>query len=255
MKVAILAGGLGTRLAERTDSTPKPMVEIGGQPILWHIMKGYTTFGCKDFVIACGYKGEVIKDYFVNYRYRTSRLTVSLGTGQVTVHDGSSEDWNVELLDTGVLSNSGWRVKLVSEHLGDEAFMLTYGDGVADLDINSLLEFHRSHGKVATLTAVRPRARFGEVNFDGDRIASFQEKPQTGEGWINGGFFVLQPEVREYIDGDYQWEREPMEKLAAAGQLMAYRHDGFWQCMDTLNDVRLLESEWRSGSAPWKTWK
>jgi glucose-1-phosphate cytidylyltransferase len=252
--VAILAGGYGTRLAEYTNRIPKPMVEIGGYPILWHIMKGYSTHDCGRFVIAAGYKGDLIKDYFVDYYHRAGSLTVSLKNGDVTVHDGEVEDWEVTILDTGLTSNSGWRVRLISEHLRDQPFMLTYGDGVADVDINKLIEFHRSHGKIATMTAVRPPARFGAVTFDGDKVVRFEEKPQTGEGWINGGFFMLEPEVKEFIEGDYQWEREPLAKLADAGELMAYRHHGFWKNMDTVNDLRLLESMWQSGEAPWKTW-
>lgn len=254
MKVAILAGGYGTRLAEYTTTIPKPMVEIGGNPILWHIMKGYSVFGYHEFVVALGYKGHIIKDYFLNYRYRANSLTVSLKTGEVSVYGSDCEDWNVHLLDTGVASNTGLRVRKVAEYLDNQPFMLTYGDGVADVRIEELIAFHKSHGKVATLTAVRPRARFGEVIFDGDSVKTFNEKPQTGEGWINGGFFVFEPEIKEFIEGDYQLEREPLEKLANEGQLMAYRHDGFWQCMDNLKDVQTLESLWQAGDSPWKTW-
>lgn len=255
MKVAILAGGLGTRLAEHTTQIPKPMVEIGDAPVLWHIMKIYEKFGHKDFVVALGYKGDVIKEYFVNYRWQATSFTVSLGTGDIRFHDESPEDWQVDLLETGLTSNTGWRVKLISEHVGDEPFMLTYGDGVADINIDRLVDFHLSHGKIATLTAVRRNARFGEVRFDGDKVARFQEKPWTGEGWINGGFFVFQPEIRDFIDYDCPLEREPLVRLAEAGELMAYRHDGFWQCMDTLKDVQTLEQLWQSDQAPWKTWR
>ena len=255
MKVAILAGGLGTRLAEETTVKPKPMVEIGGKPILWHIMKSYAAYGFKEFIVALGYKGEVIKDYFLNYYYRSRSVTVDLGSGNVTVCDGDSEDWVVHLLDTGLHTQTGGRVKHVVQFLGNEAFMLTYGDGVCNLDIRRLLEFHCSHGKLATVTVVRPPARFGNIVLNGDMVAYFKEKPQISEGWINGGFFVLEPDVANYVEGDsMMWEREPMEQLAADNQLVAYRHDGFWQCMDTLRDVRLIESLWQSGEAPWKVW-
>ena len=255
MKVAILAGGLGTRLAEHTDTIPKPMVEIGGRPIVWHIMKGYASYGFDRFVVALGYKGEVVKDYFVNYRHRVSSLTVSMGGGGVTVHDGNAEDWQVDLLDTGGRSETGGRIRRVAQFIGPEAFMLTYGDGLSSVDIRRLVEFHQGHGKLATMTAVRPPARFGAVTLQGDMVTSFQEKPQAGEGWINGGFFVLEPGVADYIDGDFtKWEREPMERLSADGQLAAYRHDGFWQGMDTLRDVRQLEGIWQRGDAPWKVW-
>lgn len=256
MKVAILAGGFGTRLSEETALKPKPMVEIGGFPILWHIMKFYASFGFKEFVLALGYKGEIIKEYFINYRYNSRSLTLRLDSGEITVHDGESEDWIIHLLDTGLYTNTGGRVKRISQFIGDETFMLTYGDGVCNLDLDRLVEFHRSHGKIATVTAVRPPARFGGIDFDGDLVACFTEKPQVGEGWINGGFFVLEPGVRDFIEGDQTlWEVEPMERLAAEGQLAAFRHEGFWQCMDTLRDVRLLENLWSEGRAPWKVWK
>lgn len=255
MKVAILAGGLGTRLQEETTVKPKPLVEIGGQPILWHIMKIYASFGFKEFVIGLGYKGEVIKDYFLNYRYRASSLSVQLKTGNVTVRDGDLEDWTVHLLDTGFSTLTGGRVKRLAQFIGPEPFMLTYGDGVADVDINKLLQLHKSHKRLATVTSVRPPARFGGIGFSGDMVTSFEEKPQIGEGWINGGFFVLEPAIAGYIQGDETiFEREPLERLAADGQLVGYRHDGFWQCMDTLRDVRLLESLWQSGQAPWSVW-
>jgi glucose-1-phosphate cytidylyltransferase len=231
------------------------MVEIGGQPMLWHIMQSYAAYGFKEFVVALGYRGEVIKDYFVNYRYRNRSLTVRLGRGDIQMHDGEGEDWTVHLLDTGVDTETGGRVKRLARFAGNEPFMLTYGDGVCSLDIRELVAFHRRHGKLATVTAVRPPARFGGIAFNGDLVARFHEKPQIGEGWINGGFFVLEPGVTEYVDNDgITWEREPMERLAAEGQLVAYRHDGFWQCMDTLRDVRLLESLWQEGKAPWKVW-
>jgi glucose-1-phosphate cytidylyltransferase len=255
MKVAILAGGLGTRLSEETALRPKPMVEIGGRPILWHIMNIYAAHGFKEFVVALGYKGEVIKDYFVNYRYWSRSLTVSLSKGDVVVHDGAGEDWVVHLIETGLDTNTGGRVKKLAQFIGNETFMLTYGDGVSNLDIGCLLKFHQSQGKLATVTAIRPPARFGGIRFNGNLVAQFAEKPQVGEGWINGGFFVLEPGVMDYIAGDnILWEGEPMERLALEGQLAAYRHDSFWQCIDTLRDVRFLEELWSSGKAPWKVW-
>jgi glucose-1-phosphate cytidylyltransferase len=256
MKVGILAGGVGTRLVEETEIKPKPMVEIGGQPILWHIMRHYAHYGLKDFVIALGYKGEVIKKYMVDYASLNSNLTVKLQTGDVAIHGGYRPDWTVELIDTGNATLTGGRIKRLAPYVDNETFMLTWGDGVSDVDLKKLLEFHKSHGKIATLTAVRPPARFGHLVFDGENVTQFSEKPQTMEGWINGAFFVLEPGVFDYIDGDdTQWEREPMERLAADGQLMAYRHTSFWQCMDTLRDKRLLEELWQRGNAPWKIWK
>ncbi len=255
MKVGILAGGLGTRLQEETTVKPKPMVEVGGQPMIWHIMKIYAAYGFKEFVVALGYKGEIIKDFFINYRFRSRNLTVNLEDGRVTCHNGGGEDWIVHLLDTGSNTQTGGRVKKIAEYIGDEPFMLTYGDGVGDIDLNALLAFHRSRGKLATVTAVRPPARFGGISFEGDLVAHFVEKPQIGEGWINGGFFVLEPGIADYIEGDFTlWEKEPMEQLAAQGQLAAYRHGQFWQCMDTLRDVQLLEELWRTQRAPWKIW-
>jgi glucose-1-phosphate cytidylyltransferase len=256
IKVAILAGGVGTRLAEETDIKPKPMVEIGGRPILWHIMMHYSSYGFNQFVIALGYKGEVIKKYMVDYCSLNSNLMVNMRTGEVHMNGGFRPDWQVELIDTGIPTLTGGRIKRLQPFMGNHTFMLTWGDGVSDVNLNQLLDFHRSHGKLATLTAVRPPARFGHLDFEGDRIRQFTEKPQTSEGWINGAFFVLEPEVFDYIDDDMtQWEREPLERLAADGQLMAYKHDQFWQCMDTLRDKRLLEDLWQSGEAPWKTWE
>lgn len=255
MKVAILAGGLGTRLSEETNLKPKPMVEIGGKPILWHIMNTYAAQGFKEFVIALGYKGEVIKDYFINYHYRYRSLTVNLANGKINVHNGDGDDWVVHLIDTGLNTQTGGRVKCVSQYIGDETFMLTYGDGVANVDFKRLLEFHQSQGKIATVTAVRPPARFGGIEFNDNIVERFKEKPQIGEGWINGGFFVLEPEVANYIEGDMvPWELDPMESLVQEGQLAAYRHYDFWQCMDTLRDVKLLEELWSEGRAPWKVW-
>ncbi len=255
MKVAILAGGVGTRLAEETELKPKPMVEIGGRPILWHIMKHYAHYGFRAFVIALGYKGEVIKKYMVDYARMNSDLTVNLRTGQVRVNGGVKPDWTVELVETGIPTLTGGRIKRLARYLGNETFMLTWGDGVSDVDLRRLLAFHRSHGKLATLTAVRPPARFGHLDLDEDRVMEFSEKPQTREGWISGAFFVLEPGVMDYIDGDdTQWEREPLERLARDGQLMAYRHTSFWQCMDTLRDKVLLNELWQTGRAPWKVW-
>ena len=256
MKVAILCGGLGTRIREETDVRPKPMVEIGGRPILWHIMRGYAARGFTEFVLALGYKHEVIKHYFLDYYHVSGRLTVALGTGRVDVHDGEREDWTVHLVDTGSGSQTGGRVKRLASWLRDGTFMLTYGDGLSDVNVADVLAFHRRHGKLATVTAVRPPARFGALVFDGDRVSEFTEKPQAGEGWINGGFFVMEPGVLDYIQGDDTYlEREPLERLAKDGQLVAFRHGGFWQCMDTLRDLKLLESLWESGRAPWKVWR
>ncbi len=256
MKVAILAGGVGSRLSEETTIKPKPMVEIGGKPILWHILMHYAHYGYKDFVIALGYKGEVIKKYMVDYCNLNSNLTVNLGTGEVKVHDRFKVDWKVELIDTGIATLTGGRIKRLAPYLGNETFMLTWGDGVSDVNLPELLEFHKSHGKLATLTAVHPTARFGHLELDGNQIVEFSEKPQTKEGWINGAFFVLEPGIFDYIDGDEtQWEREPLEGLARDGQLMAYQHNSFWQCMDTLRDKKLLEDLWQGGNAPWKIWE
>jgi glucose-1-phosphate cytidylyltransferase len=255
MKAVILCGGLGTRLSEETVLKPKPMIEIGGMPVLWHIMKIYAAHGVREFVLALGYKGEMIKDFFVNYRYRSRSITVELRKGHIEVHDGDSDDWVVHLLDTGANTQTGGRLKRAAQFIGRETFMATYGDGVTNLDIRKLDAYHRHHGRLATVTAVRPPARFGSMVFDGDLVKRFEEKPQVGEGWINGGFFVLEPEAMEHIENDsVLWELEPMERLAGGGQLSAYRHDGFWQCMDTLRDVRLLESLWQEGKAPWRIW-
>jgi glucose-1-phosphate cytidylyltransferase len=255
VKVGILAGGVGSRLAEETQVKPKPMVEIGGRPILWHIMMHYAHYGFKEFVIALGYKGEVIKRYTLDYCSLNSNLTVNLQSGEVKIHSGFKTDWTVELVDTGIPTLTGGRIKRLAPYLGDQTFMLTWGDGVSDLNLHDLLAFHRSHGKLATLTAVRPPARFGHIVLQDDQVSEFSAKPQTSAGWINGAFFVLEPRVFDYIDGDdTQWEREPLERLAKDGQLMAYRHTSFWQCMDTLRDKRLLEDLWQSGNAPWKIW-
>jgi len=253
MKVVILAGGLGTRLQEETTVRPKPMVEIGGRPILWHIMKIYAAAGLREFVVALGYKGEVIKQYFIDYHRLRSDVSVNLRSGKVVTHDDAPEDWNVHMVETGQRTETGGRLKRLKKWIGDETFLMTYGDGVADIDVARLVEFHRSHGRLATVTAVRPPARFGALTISGDRVTAFSEKPQMGEGWINGGFFAFEPRVLDYISGDETLlEREPLERLAMDGQLMVHRHSGFWQGMDTLRDVRHLETLWQTGSAPWQ---
>jgi glucose-1-phosphate cytidylyltransferase len=255
MKVAILAGGLGTRLSEETTVKPKPMVEIGGKPMLWHIMNIYAAYGFKEFVVALGYKGEIIKDYFINYHFRSRSLSVDLKTGAVATHQADGEDWTVHLLDTGTDTNTGGRIKRVAEFIGDEPFMLTYGDGVSNVDIPALLQFHRSQKKLTTMTAVRPPARFGQMVIKDGRVIQFKEKSQIGEGWINGGFFVMEPGITDYIAGDStSWEFESLEQLADEGQVAAYQHEAFWQCMDTLRDVHNLEKLWLEGNAPWKIW-
>lgn len=255
MKVGILAGGHGSRLAEETQIRPKPMVEIGGRPMLWHIMKYYAHFGFNEFVIALGYKGEVIKEYFENYARNSTNVIIDFSTGQVT-HELSRElDWRVELIETGQTTLTGGRIKRLAPYLTGGTFMLTWGDGVSDVDLHRLLAFHRAHGRLATLTAVRPPARYGHLQFQGDAVREFTEKPQTSEGWINGAFFVLEPGVFNYISGDQtMWEREPLEALARDNQLMAYKHDLFWQCMDTLREKRIPEDLWNEGGAPWKVW-
>jgi glucose-1-phosphate cytidylyltransferase len=255
MKTVILAGGLGSRLAEETEVKPKPMVEIGGRPILWHILKHYARHGLREFAIALGYKGDVIKRYFLDYRALSGDLTVDLKSGAVSVAAREAEDWTVHLVDTGAATNTGGRVRRLRPLLEGGTFMVTYGDGVSDVDLQALLRFHRAQGRVATLTAVRPPARFGGIAFEGERVARFTEKPQIGEGWINGGFLVFEPGVFEYLGSDEtSLEADTMERLAADGQLAAYRHDGFWQCMDTLRDRNLLQALWSCGSPPWKTW-
>ena len=255
MKVVILAGGLGTRLSEETIVKPKPMVEIGGKPMLWHIMNIYGAYGFNEFVVALGYKGEVIKEYFLNYYNFQSNLTISLKTGEVSASKNCYRDWTIHLIDTGINSMTGGRLHRLKDRLAGETFMLTYGDGVSNVDIKKLVDFHKSHGKIATVTAVKPSARFGGMKFNGDRVVEFTEKPQTGEGWINGGFFVFEPKVFDYLQGDDTiLEGKPLENLAKDGQLTAYKHDGFWQCMDTLRDKQLLENLWANAKAPWKVW-
>lgn len=254
MKTVILCGGLGTRLAEETQVRPKPMVEIGGRPILWHIMKIYELYGFRDFVLALGYKGEIVKDYFLNYHARQSDLTVNLKDGNVAYSNPTSEDWSVTLVDTGAATQTGGRLLRLKDKLKSEGtFMLTYGDGVSDVDITSLLAFHRSHGKLATVTAVRPAARFGDLSITQNKVTHFEEKPQAGAGWINGGFFVFEPAVLDFIDDDATiLERAPLERLAEQGELMAYEHAGYWQSMDTIRDRVALEEAWSTGNAPWK---
>jgi glucose-1-phosphate cytidylyltransferase len=255
-QVIIIAGGLGTRLAEETVVRPKPMVEIGGKPILWHIMKSYACHGYKDFLIACGYKGEMIKEYFHNYFIHSSDYFLDLKNGSREVVNNNGIDWKVGVIDTGLNTMTGGRILRLKKWIGEKCFMVTYGDGLSDVDIKSLVAFHKSHGKLATVTAVRPPSRFGALSIDGDTVCEFSEKPQTGEGWINGGFFVLEPGVFEYLDDDQTiLERQVLEKLAQDRQLMAFRHAGFWQPMDTLREKQHLESLWNSGEAPWKKWQ
>ena len=257
MKVIILAGGFGSRLAEETTLRPKPMVEIGGKPILWHIMNIYAAFGLNEFIVALGYKSEVIKQYFLNFYAMNNDISIDLSAGKTTVHDGKQPDWKIDLVDTGVNTQTGGRLKRLSKWLRrDEPFLMTYGDGVADVNIKTLLSFHKSHGKLATVTTVHPPARFGSVIVDGQRITEFSEKPETSNGRINGGFFVLSRGAIDYVDSDEtSFEREPLERLAKDGQLMGYQHDGFSQPMDTLRDRQLLETMWESGRAPWKVWE
>lgn len=252
MKVILLAGGLGTRLSEYTNLIPKPMVPVGGKPMLWHIMQTYASYGHKDFYVALGYKAEVIKEYFLNYRAINSNFTVDLGSGKIDPHEFSPVDWRITLVDTGDSTMTGGRVKRLREYVGNEVFMLTYGDGLADINIDELLAFHKSHGKMVTVSAVRPPARFGEMKLHSDGcVESFKEKPQMNEGWINGGFFVVNPEFFDFISGDSTLlEREPLEMASLKGELMAYRHNGFWHCMDTKRDQELLDKMWLDGR-PW----
>jgi glucose-1-phosphate cytidylyltransferase len=252
MKVILLAGGFGTRLSEYTNIIPKPMVPIGGKPILWHIMKIYAHFGHKDFFLALGYKSEVVKEYFLNYKAINSDFQVDLATGEINLFYESPIDWKVTLLNTGIETMTGGRVKRMKDFIGKETFMLTYGDGLANVDLNQLLSFHKSHGKMVTMTAVHPVARFGELKLNEDIVKSFKEKPQLEQGWINGGYFVIEPEFFDLIQGDtIMLEREPMEKLVELDQLRAYKHDGFWHCMDTKRDHELLEELWSKGNAIW----
>ncbi|HZS44667.1 MAG TPA: glucose-1-phosphate cytidylyltransferase [Blastocatellia bacterium] len=256
MKVVILAGGLGTRLAEETEVRPKPMIEIGGRPILWHIMKHYSCFGFKEFFIALGYKGEMIKHYFIDYYSLNCNLSIDLSNGQVNPVKRESEDWIVHLMDTGQNVNTGGRVRNLKPWLKDSTFMVTYGDGVSNINLQELLKFHKSHGKIGTVSAVRPPARFGGLLFDGDMVTKFTEKPQSGEGWINGGYLVFEPGIFDYLDGDESsLEAHALERLAVDKQLFAYRHPDFWQCMDTLRDKKYLEGLWDENRAPWKVWE
>jgi glucose-1-phosphate cytidylyltransferase len=256
MRVVILAGGRGTRLSEETSARPKPMVEIGGRPILWHIMNLYGHYGLKQFVLALGYKSEMVKDYFLRYHACHSDITVNLCNGEVAYDRTHRLDWQVRMVDTGDATLTGGRLARLEHVLRPEGpFMLTYGDGVADVNIGHLLDFHQRCGRIATLTAVRPPARFGTMRFDGESVSEFKEKPQTQEGWINGGFFVFEPEIFDYLDGDETvLEGEPLERLARDGELVAYRHENFWHCMDTLRDKNRLEALWQGGDAPWKVW-
>ena len=255
MQVIILAGGHGTRIAEESAARPKPMVEIGGHPLLWHIMNIYASHGFKQFVIACGYKGEMIKEYFHNFIIHNSDYVIDLQSGSLTMVNPNRLDWRIGVVDTGLETMTGGRLLRLRPMTGGATFMATYGDGVGNVDVAALVAFHRAHGKLATVTAVRPPSRFGGLVIEGDQVTEFSEKPQTGEGWINGGFFVFEPGVFEYLTGDNSiLEREPMERLADDGQLMAYRHAGFWQPMDTLREKQLLETLWASGNPPWKSW-
>lgn len=257
MKTVILCGGMGTRLSEETHRKPKPMVEIGGRPILWHIMKIYAQGGFREFVLALGYKGEMIKDFFINYHPHTSDVTVDLASGRAAYRNFRAENWVVHLINTGLHSMTGGRLHRLEEMLRPGGtFMLTYGDGLADVHIQNLMRFHREHGRLATVTAVRPPARFGGISINDNQVLEFKEKPQTGEGWINGGFFVFEPAVFDYLHGDATvLEEDPLEKLARDGQLMVYQHAGFWHCMDTLRDRNVLEAMWQKGEAPWKIWE
>ena len=255
MKVIILAGGLGTRLAEETSLRPKPMVEIGGKPMLWHIMNIYAAHGINEFIVACGYKGEIIKEYFRNFFFHTNDYTIDLRDGSVEVANNGELDWKISVVDTGLGTMTGGRIRRLQSWVGDGSFMVTYGDGIGNVNISELMAFHQNHGKLATVTAVRPPARFGGLILEEDIVADFAEKPQTGEGWINGGFFVFSPEIFSYLKDDSTiLEHTPLEDLARHGELAAYRHDGFWQPMDTLREKQLLESLWQSKQAPWKTW-
>jgi glucose-1-phosphate cytidylyltransferase len=252
MKVILLAGGFGTRISEYTSSIPKPMIPIGGKPILWHIMNTYSKYDYKNFYIALGYKAEIVKKYFLNYKELNSDFLIDLNSGKIDFFSNNSVNWKVSLIETGLKTMTGGRLKRISNYIDNEPFLLTYGDGLSNINIQELVKFHKSHGKMVTVTAVRPAARFGELKLDGDIVSNFSEKPQMGNGWINGGYFVIQPEFLNYIeDDDTILERSPLEQVARLGQLVAYRHDGFWQCMDTKRDHDMLEEIWKNGDAPW----
>jgi glucose-1-phosphate cytidylyltransferase len=256
MKVILLAGGRGTRIAEESSIRPKPLVEIGGKPLLWHIMNIYAAYGYKEFLVACGYKGEMIKEYFHNFQWHNNDYIIHLHDGSRQILNSGPIDWQVGVIDTGIDTMTGGRILRLKPWLGGKTFLMTYGDGVGNIDLSALMEFHRSHGKLATVTAVHPPARFGELHLDGAQVQDFAEKPQTREGWINGGFFVLEPQVLDYIQNEESsFEREPMEHLARDGQLMAFRHEGFWQPVDTMREKDLLEQLWQNNVAPWKVWK
>jgi glucose-1-phosphate cytidylyltransferase len=256
MQVVILAGGLGTRISEETGLKPKPMIEIGGMPIIWHIMKIYSAYGYNDFIICLGYKGYLIKEYFANYFLHKSNVTINLAENSLKVHDSDAEPWNITLVETGANTMTGGRIKRVKQYIGGKSFMLTYGDGVSNVNIGELVNYHRQHGKLCTVTSVQPSGRFGAISFaDDNLVKAFTEKPKGDGSWINGGFFVCEPHVIDYImDDNTTWEKEPMEKIAEEGQMMAYRHDGFWKPMDTLRDKNELEADWTSGNAKWKIW-
>lgn len=255
MKTIILAGGFGTRISEFTHNIPKPMVEIGGKPLLWHIMNIYAHFEFKEFIIALGYKAEVVKEYFLNFYAINNDFTLDLATGQTEIHRGNQQDWLIHLIDTGQKTETGGRIKRLKKWIGNETFFLTYGDGVADVNIEQLLAFHKSHGKLATVTGVHPPARFGSLEVEGEMVSAFSEKCQSKMGWINGGFFVLEPEVLDYIQGDETvWEKDCLEQIARDHELHCFQHEGFWQPMDTLREYRILESLWDQGKAPWKVW-
>jgi glucose-1-phosphate cytidylyltransferase len=255
MKAVILAGGYGTRISEETHSKPKPMIEIGGMPLLWHIMKIYSTFGIDDFIICCGYKGYMIKEYFVNYSLHNSDITLDLKENKMEIHHKSVEPWKITLVDTGLDTMTGGRLKKVKKYLGNETFCFTYGDGLSNVNITKLIDFHKSKKTLSTMTVVQPPGRFGKIHLDGDKVTNFEEKPDGDGGWINGGFFVLEPAVIDYIKDDTTiWEREPLEKLSIEGQMSAYKHTGFWQPMDALRDKNQLEELWDSGKAKWKIW-
>jgi glucose-1-phosphate cytidylyltransferase len=255
MKAVILAGGLGTRISEETETRPKPMIEVGAKPLLWHVMKIYAAQGIDEFVVCLGYRGYVIKEYFANYYLHMGDVTFDLRDNTMEVHQSGAEPWRVTLVDTGDGTQTGGRLKRVLPYIGDEEFLFTYGDGVADLDLGALVDFHREQDAVATVTAVQPRGRWGSLDIEGDHIRRYEEKPKGDGGWINGGFFVLSPEVGNYIEGDATvWEREPLQRLADEGKLAAYRHQGFWHAVDTLRDLRYLQEQWEGGSPPWKLW-